>query len=127
MNTPALIGLGAAAIVAYIIYAAGVLYLVMRDRPEKSKAAEQPPEPAATEPPPEPAATEQAPERTLRMREMGFSWGKLPDGTWIEKCDTCGGNCGQCGTSLGMDPRNQPSMDRLVQAVTNPRPGSTNS
>lgn len=57
------------------------------------------------------------PELTDRMIRAKFSWKLLPDGTWIEACDFCGGNCGQCGTSLGMDVRNQPSMDQMIKNI----------
>jgi hypothetical protein len=42
-----------------------------------------------------------APERTDQMRGDGFVWQQIGE-TWYPVCDTCGGNCGQCGTSLGM-------------------------
>jgi len=32
-----------------------------------------------------------------------------------EVCDTCGGNCGQCGTSIGMGV--PPSMDMLIRSL----------
>lgn len=54
----------------------------------------------------------QPPERTEKMIRDGFIWAECPERGWTEVCLTCGGNCGQCGTSLGMG--NQPSMDALV-------------
>lgn len=33
---------------------------------------------------------------TTEMRQAGLIWGRSGD-QWIEVCDTCGGNCGQCG------------------------------
>jgi len=44
----------------------------------------------------------------------GFRWRKI-EGEWVEVCDTCGGNCGQCGTSIGMGV--PPSMDALVESL----------
>jgi len=59
------------------------------------------------------------PELTEKMRFNGFHWVWVTyaDGTagWHEACDTCGGNCGQCGTSLGMGL--PASMDHLIQAT----------
>lgn len=41
-----------------------------------------------------------------------FKW---IDNHWVEICDTCGGNCGQCGWSIG---RGVPaSMDNLIQSL----------
>lgn len=35
------------------------------------------------------------------------------DGQWVEVCGFCGGNCGQCGTSVG---RGVPaSMDNMIK------------
>ncbi len=35
------------------------------------------------------------------------------DDQWVEVCDFCGGNCGQCGTSVGAGIPF--SMDTLIQ------------
>lgn len=43
---------------------------------------------------------EKPPALTAQMKSLGFHWVKTDDG-WHEACDMCGGNCGQCGTSLG--------------------------
>lgn len=60
------------------------------------------------------AMVDPPPPLTERMKALGFHWVKIKirvpdcDGvpdfieTWMEACNTCGGNCGQCGTSLGM-------------------------
>mgnify|MGYP000846750797 CR=1 FL=1 len=54
------------------------------------------------------------PERTEKMIRDGFVWTEKGDG-WTEVCLTCGGNCGQCGTSLGMG--NPVKMDRLIEST----------
>jgi hypothetical protein len=38
-----------------------------------------------------------APPLTIEMKQRGTVWGRTVDGGWREVCDTCGGNCGQCG------------------------------
>jgi hypothetical protein len=38
-----------------------------------------------------------APPVTHEMKMRGTSWARTVAGTWREVCDTCGGNCGQCG------------------------------
>jgi hypothetical protein len=38
-----------------------------------------------------------APPRTFEMKQRGTTWARTVDGGWREVCDTCGGNCGQCG------------------------------
>lgn len=43
---------------------------------------------------------------------MAWMTGQDGTGEWVEVCDFCGGNCGQCGTSVGMGV--PPSMDRMV-------------
>lgn len=43
---------------------------------------------------------ERTPALTKQMCALGFHWERTKYG-WVEACDTCGGNCGQCGTSLG--------------------------
>lgn len=35
---------------------------------------------------------------------------------WIEVCDTCGGNCGQCGWSIGIGV--PASMDVLIRKIS---------
>lgn len=37
------------------------------------------------------------PEITPEMKHLGLMWAYSTDGHWIEVCDFCGGNCGQCG------------------------------
>ena len=54
------------------------------------------------------------PPRTEKMIGDGFVWAETPTG-WTEVCLTCGGNCGQCGTSLGMG--NPPSMDAIMEST----------
>lgn len=65
---------------------------------------------------------EKPPERTEKMIRDGFVWAKTQTG-WTEVCLTCGGNCGQCGTSLGMG--NPVNMDHLIEAtgMNNPPAG----
>jgi len=55
------------------------------------------------------------PPETLEMKQRGLTWGKL-NGEWIQVCDTCGGNCGQCGSSVAMGI--PPQMDRLIKHIT---------
>lgn len=64
------------------------------------------------------------PPLTDKMRGAGFHWVWVTytDGTagWHEACDTCGGNCGQCGTSLG---RGLPaSISHIAEATMNRPP-----
>ena len=42
-----------------------------------------------------------APPVTERMRLQGNIWRRI-ESEWFEVCGTCGGNCGQCGTSVAM-------------------------
>lgn len=37
------------------------------------------------------------------------------DDRWIEVCATCGGNCGQCGTSVAMGV--PASMDTVIETL----------
>lgn len=52
------------------------------------------------------------PEVTQEMKNRGTTWRKLED-AWVEVCDFCGGNCGQCGLTgrLGNIPA---SFERIV-------------
>lgn len=54
------------------------------------------------------------PERTRKMISDGFVWTECGDG-WTEVCLTCGGNCGQCGTSLGQG--NPVKMNNLIKVT----------
>lgn len=56
--------------------------------------------------------TEKPPERTEKMISEGFVWAQVSGG-WTEVCLTCGGNCGQCGTSLGRG--NPVKLGQLVE------------
>ncbi len=53
------------------------------------------------------------PELTEQMKSLGFRWQKI-EGVWREMCNTCGGNCGQCGTSLGAG--TAPSLSSVVKS-----------
>lgn len=55
-----------------------------------------------------------APPLTPKMRASGFMWVRLGD-EWREVCTTCGGNCGQCGTSMGMGI--PASLDTIVKTT----------
>lgn len=64
---------------------------------------------------------------TPEMQALGFHWerkivwqrdehlGDHKSLAWVEVCNTCGGNCGQCGTSLGMGIA--PSMDCVIESL----------
>jgi len=54
------------------------------------------------------------PPLTERMQALGFHWRRIGN-DWVEACNTCGGNCGQCGTSLGMGV--PASMDCLIDSL----------
>lgn len=62
--------------------------------------------------PPEPPLTD-------KMKREGFIWvyARCYDGVerYIEVCKVCGGNCGQCGTSLGLGV--PPQMDKLTEGL----------
>lgn len=45
-------------------------------------------------------------------------WRKSDSGDWFEVCAFCGGNCGQCGTSVGMGV--PASMSFMVHNLLNP-------
>lgn len=56
------------------------------------------------------------PERTEDMRRSGYVWAQSADGQFFMICDTCGGNCGQCGQSKT---QGAPSMNMLIQKLHN--------
>lgn len=58
---------------------------------------------------------ERAPLVTEEMRLQGITWAKADDG-WREVCDTCGGNCGQCGMTSRLGTGVAPSLDRIIKS-----------
>jgi hypothetical protein len=62
-----------------------------------------------------------APPRSIEMVNRGTVWGRTVDGGWREVCDTCGGNCGQCGMTERLG--NMPvDLGRLVRKTGMNRP-----
>jgi hypothetical protein len=57
------------------------------------------------------------PEVTDDMRRSGITWAKTSTGDFIEVCDFCGGNCGQCGITgrVGNIPFN---FERIVKQLS---------
>lgn len=57
---------------------------------------------------------------TDEMSCRGLTWARTTDGKFIEVCDFCGGNCGQCGITsrVGNVPFN---MDRMVKKLQGER------
>lgn len=53
------------------------------------------------------------PPLTKEMRARGLVWGKAGD-EWVQVCDFCGGNCGQCALPIGNFPA---SMSRMVRKL----------
>lgn len=64
-----------------------------------------------------------APPRTIEMVQRGTVWAKAADG-WREVCDTCGGNCGQCGMTERLGNPGF-SLDRIIKktGMNNPVAG----
>jgi hypothetical protein len=68
--------------------------------------------------------TSVAPPRTHEMKMRGTVWALMrtgypdddgvPDVQWREVCDTCGGNCGQCGMTERLGNPGF-SLDRIIE------------
>jgi hypothetical protein len=54
-----------------------------------------------------------APPRTFEMKMRGTIWAQTVEGGWREVCDTCGGNCGQCGMTERLGNPGF-SLDRII-------------
>ena len=56
---------------------------------------------------------------TEDMRLNGLVWARTTADEWIEICDFCGGNCGQCGLTsrLGNVPA---SIERMAKNMQEP-------
>lgn len=65
-----------------------------------------------------------APPRTCQMEMRGTVWARTVDGGWREICDTCGGNCGQCGMTERLGNPGF-SLDRIINktGMNNPPAG----
>jgi hypothetical protein len=65
-----------------------------------------------------------APPITHEMKMRGTSWARTVGGGWREVCDTCGGNCGQCGMTERLGNPGF-SLDRIIAktGMNNPPAG----